>query len=216
MRSVWVWFALTPLFIGCHDSSGPHDWPGMSEARVSPLCQLGCADPDPFPEAPGIFVGNLLSDDNCLGAGWSDYDLDGLADLCEEQLAWAFRPELSYFSEDYVDREPRWVARPLGTDSVRIGYLFSYYRDMGDNQLGGGHWGDSERLWVDLWYDSGTKHWVTGQLYAPVPWRDEYRHRDPRLLPQAVHLGMEPAFQPAVLQRRLPQQPRRVRAHLRG
>lgn len=187
-----------PLFgIGCRDSQGPADLPAMSGGRISPLCQLGCVDPDPFPEAPGIFVGNLLSDENCIGAGWSDYDLDGLADLCEEQLAWAFRPELSYFSEDYVDREPRWVAKPIGSDSVRIGYLFSYYRDMGDDVFGGSHWGDSERLWVDLWYNPSTKHWITGQLYAPAHDRMSVATGTPGWYPKRYLSAWSPPLNPS-------------------
>jgi hypothetical protein len=72
-----------------------------------------------------------------------------------------------------VRREPYWVARPLVFgDYVRIGYLLSYYRDEGSNHpLCGqnpffvhpscnGHNGDSEGIYLGVYYNEATKHWV--------------------------------------------------------
>jgi hypothetical protein len=105
--------------------------PISASGGITPLCQLGCVEEDPNPRAPGVFLGSGVTPDNCIMGGYTDADQDGLGDLCEEQLSYAFLPELYYYSGDDVRREPYWVARGLNGDRVRIGYLFSYYRDLG-------------------------------------------------------------------------------------
>jgi len=105
--------------------------------------------------------------------GINDADEDGLSDFCENQLAYAFRPELRY-STVYDDTrgEPYWAARPDSAGHVVIGYLFSYYRDLGSLQYGcsppgndlkkdlGCHNGDSESVWLTVYFNSSTSHWL--------------------------------------------------------
>jgi hypothetical protein len=133
---------------------------------------LGCVEEDPFPTKPGVFLGSGVTPDNCIAGGYTDADQDGLGDFCEEQLSYAFRPELYYSSGDNVGREPYWVARALDEDRVRIGFLLSYYRDEGcpawvcswptwpNDPSSWGHNGDSEGIYVDVYYHWTWKHWV--------------------------------------------------------
>jgi hypothetical protein len=83
-------------------------------------------------------------------------------------LAAAFAPDLYSGHSDRVDREPHWVAQPRGTNRVRIGYLLSYHVDGGttnplcQNPIAdgpcAGHYGDSEAIWLDVYYNG--VHWV--------------------------------------------------------
>ena len=115
-----------------------------------------------------------------------------MSDFCEEQLAWAFRPELYFWEYDNVYREPYWAARPLGdTDEpIRIAYLLSYYRDEGSQAwLCGmpppiwhpscnGHNGDSEGIVLDVYFAGPpSKHWIvdTVALSAHGYWHKAYR-----------------------------------------
>lgn len=100
-------------------------------------------------------------------------------DVCETWLSYNFRPELRYSqTEDDSRKEPYWVARPDSGGNIMIGYLFSYYYDLGSVQYGcsppefwpvaqrqklGCHNGDSENIWLLLAYDSTTSHWVLAQ-----------------------------------------------------
>ena len=105
----------------CSDSERSN--PTSPRAVVGPLCQLGCTETDPFPNAPGVFLGSGVTPDACLDG--TDSDLDGLESFCESTLAAAFAPELYYYRGDNVGREPHWVARQISEDEVRIGYLIS-------------------------------------------------------------------------------------------
>jgi len=78
----------------------------------------------------------------------------------------------SYGGDD-VRGEPHWVARPTDSGTVVIGYLLSYYRDEGCRALGCGalgadrHNGDSEDIYLELYYNFSTQHWVLLQaLYS--------------------------------------------------
>jgi hypothetical protein len=114
-----------------------------------------------------VFLGAL---DPLRCVGGTDTDQDGLGDLCEERLAWEFAPQLRYWSGDNVGREPYWVARPAGVDEVLIGYLLSYYRDEGSaTYICGlpfhhfscdGHNGDSEAIFLNVYFDWSSRHWV--------------------------------------------------------
>ncbi len=99
----------------------------------------------------------------------NDIDLDDLSDRCENDISQAFSPELYFYNGDYVGREPYWVARLVG-QKVKIGYLLSYYRDEGSSNylcsLPGapsschGHNGDSEAIFLIVYYDAAHKHWI--------------------------------------------------------
>jgi hypothetical protein len=144
--------------------------------EITPLCQLGCTDPDPNPSAPGVFLGEEISLDLCVSGSHTDADGDSLSDFCEKNLAARFAPEMNYYQYDDVRREPRWAARYLsgGTGPrVRIVYLFSYYRDLGSHTFAcsvpGPHYaclphnGDSELVALDVFYNQSTQHWVLGE-----------------------------------------------------
>lgn len=158
------------LTYGCDHPLQP-DLPPVSELIV-PLCQVGCVETDPFPTAPGVFLGSGVTPDVCVAGGQSDADQDGLGDFCEKNLAFAFAPELYYWSFDNVRREPYWVARPLvESEQVLIGYLLSYYRDEGSSAWAcgpgqivapscNGHNGDSEAIFLTVYYNWSTQHWV--------------------------------------------------------
>jgi len=143
-------------------------------------CQAGCIDIDSFPSSPGAFISYTVTGPECFDeGGHTDADLDGLSDFCEKNLAEAFAPELAlaYANVDPATREPRWVARPAGSNRVLIAYLLGYHLDYGsanaicDFEIGGliegcqGHPGDSESIGMLVKYDSGSHHWVLEYLY---------------------------------------------------
>jgi hypothetical protein len=83
----------------------------------------------------------------------------------------AFAPQLAITGSDRTGREPHWAAKPYPLDRiVRVAYLLSYYTDDGpstswcNNNLFGsacnGHFGDSEIIVLDVYYNRSTKHWV--------------------------------------------------------
>ena len=137
-------------------------------------CEVGCVETDPNPNAPGVFVGSGVTPQLCFYADYTDGDQDQLGDFCEEELAAAFAPQLYYFNGDNVGREPRWVATITnynGTDMVFVGYLHSYYRDEGSSAGWAcqvppfsddcsGHNGDSEAIFLIVYYNASTQHWV--------------------------------------------------------
>jgi hypothetical protein len=141
---------------------------------IGPLCQEGCQDVDPYPSQPGLYLGRALTPALCEGGEWDDGDLDGLGDLCENNLSQAFAPALQYNPiGDNVGRESHWVARSYSPGMVRIMYLLSYYQDGGTNSFGcqvdviwpgsldcGGHPGDSEWIILDVKYNATSHHWV--------------------------------------------------------
>lgn len=124
---------------------------------------------DPAPTAPGIFLGSAVTPTACADGSQADTDRDGLAETCENALAAAFAPELAYSSSDRTTREPRWAARRLGNGKVRVAYLLSLHFDLGTYGcpfglvLCGGHYGDSEIIVLDLYYRSGSRHWLLEQ-----------------------------------------------------
>ncbi len=100
--------------------------------------------------------------------------------MCESSLAVAFEPTLYYSTADNIDGEPRFAARPLGTNMygiymVEIMYMPSYYVDGGTAYCGVyplsytwdtcGHYGDSEVIVEDVYFDSVTSHWILGAAY---------------------------------------------------
>lgn len=120
--------ATAGVLASCESASDPIS-PDGSDARIQPLCQLGClGEGDPDPGAPGLYLEGVEPEFCAQG---SDTDEDGLNDFCEKQLSWAFRPELRYWDLDDVRREPYWAARSLSSGSVRIIYMLSYYIDLG-------------------------------------------------------------------------------------
>lgn len=102
---------------------------------------------------------------------WTDADADSVADYCEKLVAQAFAPELNWsYTYDDVRREPYWVAGRLDGLTIRVGYLFGYYYDLGSDHgscnvpplhyLCFPHNGDSEAVFLDVRYNSSTQHWV--------------------------------------------------------
>ena len=106
------------------------------------------------------------------GSTGVDADGDGLEDYCEEIIAPAFAPQLYYYNQDDVRGEPHWVAQVTLNNTVVIGYLLSYYYDLGATRFYGpcmgspslpgcpGHYGDSEDIYLTVLYDATTQHWV--------------------------------------------------------
>lgn len=148
---------------------------------IVPMCQQGCVDTDPNPEAPGVFLGSGVTDEICFGTAQTDNDGDGLSTFCEKNLAAAFAPELRYSSVDEMGREPYWAARPgglSGTGIVTIIYMIGYYRDAGSSAYictlpfahssCFGHNGDSETIILDVYYDSETQHWILNETWYSV------------------------------------------------
>lgn len=168
------------------------------------------ATDDPAPSAPGIFLGSDApgpgAAGGCFDHAQPDADRDGLSDGCEVALAAAFAPELAYNTSDSLGREERWAAIPWtvadGTQGVRLAYLLSYYIDLGtvgctDGLVAcGGHYGDSEAIWLDLAYDPASRHWVLDRAEysehadAAVVTRDSAGY--PTALEYPVHAGGYP------------------------
>jgi hypothetical protein len=150
---------------------------GPLVADITPLCQLGCIDPDPNEDWPGVFLGSGVTPALCTDpSSQQDTDQDGLSDYCEKKLAEAFAPELAYSSLDDLRGEPRWAARPAG-DSVVIAYLFAYYTDfaaVATTQCKmtwlfpfaplfidcNGHNGDPEQVMLVVSYQASRQHWL--------------------------------------------------------
>jgi hypothetical protein len=144
--------------------------------RIEPRCTLGCGGPgeDPFPDDDGLWLGPWVSPAEC--ATYSDADVDGLGDFCEEELAEAFSPELYYWKRDNVDGEPKWAAMPWLWGRVRIFYALSYYEDLGPvisicPTIGNDwldcwpHYGDSEAIVIDVGYNDDSQHWYLEALH---------------------------------------------------
>lgn len=135
-------------------------------------CMAGfCLGDDPDPGAIGIYIASTINAENCFGDEvYSDTDGDGLADICEENIAATFNPELRYCSCDVVwGGEPVYVVKPVtyanGQRVVRIMYMPAYYADGGDYYWGGGHFGDSEAIILDVRYDPDTEHWTVNAIF---------------------------------------------------
>lgn len=141
----------------------------LSQGPITPLCVEGCLDPDPDPNAPGIYIpGTAYTATGCHEYG-PDLDYDELSDDCEFQLALAFAPHLSFGYGDEVTRESRFAARWLNTSTVRIIYLLGYWMDHGAPDVPtcfpqfpgcNGHVGDSEYIVLDVTYEPVSHHWM--------------------------------------------------------
>lgn len=158
------------MVAGCSDNSS-RTFPTSPRALAE--CQLGCVDTDPAPGAPGIFLGTDITMDYCTAGVGTDADGDGLLDYCEKLISLNFRPERKYSRyHDDIRGEPYWVARVDLYGRIVVGYLFSYYRDLGSVEYGcaspinpewpdsGCHNGDSESIWLTVQYNPDTQHWV--------------------------------------------------------
>lgn len=154
---------------------------------ILPPCRTGCGQTDSNPNAPGVWLGSAVTPTLCGPSnpnGISDADQDSLSDFCETQLSYTFAPQLAYYSGDCdMGRETHWAARPLGYTegayAVRIAYLMSYYVDCGSQSPSTcwsfpynlsydwcyGHAGDSEDIYLDVYYDVDTQHWVLQTAY---------------------------------------------------
>lgn len=114
-----------------------------------------------------------MTEELCFNSAYNDLDQDGVGDFCEEQIAFAFRPELAYWHGDLVGREPYWAGMEFGAGVVRIAYLLSYYIDDGVDSplcpswpdLCAGHYGDSEWILLDIAYVQSTQHWILRVAY---------------------------------------------------
>jgi hypothetical protein len=130
---------LLPLLLLCvscspspTESSGTAAAPKhrLDPSGVTPTCVLGCLEPDPAPNAPGIFIpGWMYTPAGCADGG--DLDFDNLSDACEAHFAARFAPFLSFSYGDDVTRETRFAARPLSPSKIRIVYLLGYWMDNG-------------------------------------------------------------------------------------
>ena len=161
------WIATIVTVFACAEPGTDPLSPDLKNDKVGTNCLPGCTDVDPDENAPGYFMTSAVTGNACMStSGGNDVDGDGLNDRCERDLAARFAPELFYYSHDEVGREPKWVAKWQVTNyTVRIGYLISYYRDAGSVQNGcnascGGHHGDSEAIFLDVTYNTTTRHWV--------------------------------------------------------
>jgi hypothetical protein len=176
--------------------------PGVQTMNVTPMCQVGCGDPDPHPDSVGIWIGATTPD---LCVEGTDADADGLIDFCEKNLAQAFAPELKYWSADEMGREPKWAARWRDEEHtiVRVIYLFSYYRDAGSSawvcslpapwwtESCFGHNGDSEVISLDMQYHAGSSHWVLNTAH--------YAQHDGWQIFPPTSAGYPPVEYPSVL-----------------
>jgi hypothetical protein len=69
-------------------------------------CGTECQDR--YPDSIGIYIAPTITVNACFGNEMTDADNDGLADVCETELAGAFNPELRYSSGDEV-----WGGEPV-------------------------------------------------------------------------------------------------------
>jgi hypothetical protein len=131
-------------------------------------CGGGPEGGDPCPNCVGIAIGGAMTNVDCRASGLVDQDYDGVVDLCEYYLAAGFKPAFKWDSgDDYLNREPYWAVRPLGTQSYRIFYAIGYHMDGGDPWVNTwAHTGDSEHVIVDVTFDNLSQRWITDQMYT--------------------------------------------------
>ncbi len=126
------------ILAGCSGSATdaivghPESRLGKDGGGIQPMCVEGCHDPDPAPDSAGYYLaGTKFTEAGCLTPD-SDPDEDGLSDDCETQLALSFRPQLSIYDYDQVERESRYAVQYYpGIQRYRILYLLGYYYDVG-------------------------------------------------------------------------------------
>lgn len=157
---------------------GPSYSGSAAELEGTPFCVEGCLDEDPSASSPGVFINTNVTGTKCFNGSQTDYDQDGVSDQCERLLAGAFAPELAMSSNDRTGREPKWVARKVGTNRVLILYLLSYFHDDGpstswcnqnvldlfEREACAGHYGDSELIGVEVYYDTDSQHWLPQEV----------------------------------------------------
>ena len=154
-----------------------------SAAKVTPQCLPGCNDdpddPPTAPAPPGIFISTAVTSTTCFSGAGTDTDQDGLSDRCENDLAAAFAPQLAITGADRTSREPHWAAKGYPASKiVRIAYLLSYHYDDGPStswcnnnvpelfsvegwrKVCSGHYGDSELIVLDVYYNPATQRWL--------------------------------------------------------
>jgi hypothetical protein len=138
---------------------------------------------DPAADAPGLWLGPQSQ--NCWDTSDnSDIDGDGFSDTCELNLARAFAPTMAISANDQAGGEPYWVVRPVPErpNTVLIGYLPAYYIDLGCTSVpgcgvfDGGHFGDSEAIFVMITLESSSQHWVVTS--AALSEHDGYSYFD--------------------------------------
>lgn len=116
--------------------------------------------PDPCPTCDGVFLTGDAADFNvCAVNPGSDDDHDGVSDVCEYKIAYAFAPRL-YMSptDNDTSREPYWaVKKALTPNRLVIMYMFAYHRDTGGWPYG--HNGDSEFAHCAVEYDWSDHRW---------------------------------------------------------
>ena len=135
-------------------------------------------DPDPMDE--GEYLG-LQYGTNCFGSLYNnDVDGDQLDDACEVALARAFRP-LMHFSqgETWQARESYWRVTMRPGLVVRIYYLLGYHYDPGAKCFWDfklvcmSHWGDSEFVVLEVYFDDDTSHWKVLRGYLSAHWNND-------------------------------------------
>lgn len=138
---------------------------------------------DPDPAAPGIYLGSTFSFAACTASGGADQD--GVGELCEFQLALAFRPLLhtNQYDED-LTREPAWAARRGGVNEVVIFYALAYHMDGGSDAFYDpcradftgsclSHFGDSEFIELRVKYNATTAHWVLNGAFLSAHYQTD-------------------------------------------
>jgi hypothetical protein len=162
---------------------------GTQAYNCDVLWTPGCPQQDPNPALDGLFL-NLSSDDcDPSYSDQNDSDQDGLTDVCEYQVANAFRPLFRSSNTDDTGGEFYWAARLDDEGYVRIFYALGYYKDWGVSPtLAGqcdvafdltfvfkplvsqthceGHDGDSEFVVARVYYDGASQHWILDQVFT--------------------------------------------------
>lgn len=179
--AVRPWAAAFGLLCMVIAACAPNDVvPDRLAKKIQPDCAAGfCQGSDPYPDSVGVYISSTINQASCINSDiYQDTDGDGLADICEQNLADTFNPSLRYCGCDLAwGGEPTYAAQPVQVTSgvwvIRIMYMPSYYNDAGDDRpcVGGlvtlceGHYGDSEAILLDVIYNSNTQHWVLNSAY---------------------------------------------------
>lgn len=144
---------------------------------------------DPAPAYGGIWLGYNTGPNRCYsatGAGIDDGDVDRFDDWCEALLANAFRPLMRFSPYDCnIGMEPRWSVKYFPVQQrARVAYLFSYYKDCGNqdgicdyshqwSKLCFGHQGDHEFVIADLSFDATSQHWRVDKAFLSAHYGED-------------------------------------------
>jgi hypothetical protein len=133
-------------------------------------CQESGTCESPTGDGPGLALSGITPA-RCTDELTLDDDSDGFEDHCEYQIAWAFRPRLSFHpAEAHHSRESYWsalYAKPDGVPTVSVMYLLAYHDDAGSAGVGA-HRGDSEFVIVDVvWAET----WKLERVFMTAHWR---------------------------------------------